>query len=58
MLSLPTLFWGALLLIPPHRVHIVDVPFTQAFSAMAKWGTGMRDIAPLVEKRLTRDVAP
>ena len=56
--SSPTPFSGSVLLMPAHRVHIIDVPFTQAFSAMAKWGTGIRDLAPLVDKKLTRDVAP
>jgi len=58
MPSSPTPFSGSVLLMPPHRVHIVDVPFTQAFSAMAKWGTGMRDMAVLLDKKLTRDLAP
>lgn len=50
--SSPTPFSGTVLLMPAHRVHIVDVPFTQAFSAMAKWGTGVRDMAPLINVKL------
>lgn len=52
----PTPFSGAVLLLPAHRIHIVDVPFTQAFRAMTKWGTGMRDISGSVKGKLTRDV--
>jgi uncharacterized membrane protein len=43
--SSPTPFSGSVLLMPAHRVHIVDVPFTQAFGSMTKWGTGMREVA-------------
>jgi len=45
MPSSPTPFSGTVLLMPPQRVHIVDVPFTQAFSSMAKWGTGVREVS-------------
>ena len=51
MPSSPTPFSGTVLLMPPQRVHIVDVPFTQAFSAMAKWGTGVRDIAQVMNQQ-------
>lgn len=51
MPSSPTPFSGTVLLMPPQRVHIVDVPFTQAFSSMAKWGTGVRDVAQVMNQR-------
>lgn len=54
----PTPFSGTVLLLPAHRVHIVDVPFMQAFRSMAKWGTGLRDIGAPVKGKLTRDLAP
>lgn len=40
----PTPFSGAVYVLTPERVHIVDVPFTQAFQSMAKWGTGTREL--------------
>jgi len=49
MPSSPTPFSGTVLLMPAERVHIVDVPFMQAFRSMAKWGTGVRGIAQVLE---------
>ena len=31
---------GSLYILPPDRVHPVDLPFTQALSVFTKWGTG------------------
>lgn len=50
--SSPTPFSGNVMLMPAHRVHIIDVPFMQAFGSLAKWGTGVRDMAPLVKTQL------
>lgn len=57
MPSSPTPFSGQVLLLPAHRVHIVDVPFTQVFGAMAKWGTGVREMAQKLDVKL-KDSAP
>lgn len=56
MPSSPTPFSGTVLLMPPQRVHIVDVPFTQAFSSMAKWGTGVREVSSTLARQ--RAAAP
>ena len=38
--SVPTPMAGALYILPPERVHPVDVPFTTALKVFSKWGTG------------------
>ena len=36
----PTPAAGALFILPKERVHIIDVPFTQAVKVISKWGVG------------------
>ena len=38
--SVPTPMAGALYILPPERVHPVDVPFTTALKVFTKWGAG------------------
>jgi uncharacterized membrane protein len=38
--SVPTAMAGAIYILPPERVHPVDVPFTVALKVFSKWGTG------------------
>ena len=38
--SVPTPAAGALFILPRERVHLVDVPFTQAVKVVSKWGVG------------------
>ena len=38
--SVPTPAAGALFILPPERVHPVDVPFTQAVKVISRWGVG------------------
>jgi uncharacterized membrane protein len=38
--SVPTPMAGALYILPPERVHPVDVPFAKALAVFSKWGTG------------------
>jgi uncharacterized membrane protein len=40
--SVPTPAAGAIYIIPNERVHRVDVPFTQAFTVISKWGSGSK----------------
>ncbi len=47
----PTPFSGAVYVLTPERVHIIDVPFMQAFQSMAKWGTGTRALIQALEKQ-------
>jgi len=38
--SIPTPMAGALYILPPERVHLVDVPMTVALKVFSKWGAG------------------
>jgi uncharacterized membrane protein len=38
--SVPTPIAGAIYILPPERVHPVDVPFTVALKVFSKWGAG------------------
>ena len=40
--SVPTPAAGAIYIIARERVHLVDVPFTQAVSVISKWGAGSK----------------
>jgi uncharacterized membrane protein len=42
--SVPTPAAGTVYILPASRVHLVDVPFTQAVSVISKWGAGSRDL--------------
>jgi uncharacterized membrane protein len=42
--SVPTPLAGAVYVLPPARVHILDVPFTQAIRSISRWGSGSRDL--------------
>jgi uncharacterized membrane protein len=42
--SVPTPLAGAVYILVPERVHIVDVPFTQAIRTVARWGSGSREL--------------
>jgi uncharacterized membrane protein len=43
--SVPTPAAGALFILPPERVHPLDVPFTQAVKVISKWGAGAGALA-------------
>jgi uncharacterized membrane protein len=38
--SAPTPMAGSIYILPPERVHPVDLPLTSAISVFSKWGTG------------------
>jgi len=42
--SVPTPLAGAVYVLNRERVHIVDVPFTQAIRAISQWGSGSRNL--------------
>lgn len=42
--SVPTPAAGTVYILDRARVHLVDVPFTQAVSVISKWGAGSRDL--------------
>jgi len=47
--SIPTPFAGAVYILPPHRVHVLDVPFTQAVKSISRWGSGSKDLVAAME---------
>lgn len=42
--SVPTPAAGRIYILPPERVHLVDIPFAKAASVISKWGAGARDL--------------
>ncbi len=42
--SVPTPLAGAVYILSRDRVHVVDVPFTQAIQSISRWGSGSRDL--------------
>src|SRR4051812_7559731 len=50
--SVPTPFAGAIYVLPPDRVHELDVPLAQAARAISQWGVGTKS---LIENMKVRD---
>jgi uncharacterized membrane protein len=48
--SVPTPLAGAVYILGPERVHIVDVPFTQAIRSVSRWGAGSKDLVAAMRK--------
>ena len=48
--SVPTPFAGAVYVLRRERVHILEIPFTQAVSAISRWGSGSRDLVAAMQK--------
>ena len=42
--SVPTPLAGAVYILAPERVHIVDIPFSDAIKSISRWGSGTRDM--------------
>src|SRR5262249_12186654 len=42
--SIPTPFAGAVYVLEPKRVHLLDVPFTDALRVVSRWGSGAKDL--------------
>ena len=49
--SVPTPMAGALYILPPERVHRVDVPFTTALKVFSKWGTGAGEFVRAMQRK-------
>lgn len=56
--SVPTPMAGALYILPPERVHPVDVPFTTAISVFSKWGSGAGEFVRAMQAAKTSPVPP
>lgn len=48
--SVPTPAAGSVYILERARVHLVDVPFTQAVSVISKWGAGSRDLVEAMRR--------
>ena len=42
--SIPTPLAGAVYVLGRERVHLLDVPFTQAIQSISRWGSGSKDL--------------
>ena len=46
--SVPTPLAGAVYILRRERVHILDVPFTQAIRSVSRWGSGSKDLVAAI----------
>jgi uncharacterized membrane protein len=56
--SAPTPMAGAVYILPPERVHPVDVPFTAALRVFTKWGAGSGEFVRALEAGKPSQAAP
>lgn len=48
--SVPTPLAGAVYVLPPERVHPLDVPFTHALRAVSRWGSGCEELVAAMKR--------
>ena len=48
--SVPTPLAGAVYVLSRERVHILDIPFTQAIKSVSRWGAGSKDLVAAMRK--------
>jgi uncharacterized membrane protein len=48
--SIPTPLAGAVYILAPERVHIVDIPFSDAIKSISRWGSGSRDLVAAMRR--------
>lgn len=48
--SVPTPLTGAIYVLPPERVHPVDLPFAKVLAIFTKWGAGTGDMVRAMER--------
>jgi uncharacterized membrane protein len=48
--SVPTPMAGAVYVLTPERVHVVDVKFTHAVKTISRWGSGMGELVAAMEQ--------
>lgn len=49
--SIPTPLAGAVYILTSDRVHLLDVPFTQAIRTISRWGSGSKDLFAAMQKK-------
>jgi uncharacterized membrane protein len=47
--SIPTPFAWVVYILDRHRVHPLDVPFTDAVKVVSRWGSGAKDLVAAME---------
>jgi len=52
--SIPTPLAGAVYVLGRERVHLLDVPFTQAIRSVSRWGSGTKDLVAAMRSSGTR----
>jgi uncharacterized membrane protein len=50
--SVPTPLAGAVYVLSRERVHILDIPFTQAVRSVSRWGSGSKDLVAAMRKQV------
>ena len=50
--SVPTPLAGAVFVLSRKRVHILDIPFTQAVRSVSRWGSGSKDLVAAMRKQV------
>ena len=57
--SVPTPFAGAVYILSRERVHLVDIPFTQAIQSVSRWGAGTKELVAAMREKVpsTRNAA-
>lgn len=48
--SVPTPFAGAVYILTRERVHLIDVPFSQAIKSVSRWGSGSAELVAAMRK--------
>ena len=48
--SIPTPLAGKVYVLEPSKVHLLDVPFTEALKAISRWGSGAKDLVAAMER--------
>jgi uncharacterized membrane protein len=48
--SIPTPLAGAVYILEPERVHLLDIPFTQAIKSVSRWGSGSKDLVAAMRR--------
>jgi len=55
--SVPTPFAGAVYILNRERVHLIDIPFSQALKAVSRWGSGSKDLVAAMRKEKPPSIA-
>ena len=56
--SVPTPLAGAVYVLRRERVHILDIPFTQAVSSISRWGSGSKNLVAAMRTTVRRPGEP